>query len=61
VSDIKIVGEITMKKPKIVVDLLTVIDVCIEASNVWARLLVSRGKGPSKKKQNDWNVNITDR
>jgi hypothetical protein len=61
VSDIKIVGEITMKKPKIVVDLLTVIDVCIEASKVWARLLVSRGKGPSKKKQNDWNVNITDR
>jgi hypothetical protein len=61
VSDIKIVGEITMKKPKIVVDLLTVIDVCIEASKAWARLLVSRGKVPSKKKQNDWNVNIIDR
>jgi hypothetical protein len=31
VSDIKIVEEIAMKKPKIVVDLLAVVDVCIEA------------------------------
>jgi hypothetical protein len=32
VSDIKTVEEITMKKPKIVADLLTIADVCIEAS-----------------------------
>jgi hypothetical protein len=31
VSDIKIVKEIIMKKPKMVVDLLAVTDVCIEA------------------------------
>jgi hypothetical protein len=31
VSDIKIVKEIVMKKPKMVVDLLAVTDVCIEA------------------------------
>jgi fructose 1,6-bisphosphatase len=43
VSDIKTVEEITMKKPKMVADLLTVADVCIEAQ---ARLLESRGKGP---------------
>jgi hypothetical protein len=32
VNDIKTVEEIAMKKPKIVVDLLAVTDVCIEAS-----------------------------
>jgi hypothetical protein len=32
VSDIKTVEEITMKKPKTVGDVLTVADVCIEAS-----------------------------
>jgi hypothetical protein len=32
VSDIKTVEEITMKKPKTMADLLTVADVCIEAS-----------------------------
>jgi hypothetical protein len=32
VSDIKNVEEITMKEPKTVADLLTVVDVCIEAS-----------------------------
>jgi fructose 1,6-bisphosphatase len=32
VSDIKTVEEIVMKKPKIVADLLAVVDVCIEAS-----------------------------
>jgi hypothetical protein len=35
VSDIKIVEEIAMKKPKTVVDLLVVVDTCIEASKVW--------------------------
>jgi fructose 1,6-bisphosphatase len=35
VSDIKTVEEITMKKPKIVADLLTVANVCIEASEAW--------------------------
>jgi hypothetical protein len=46
VSDIKIVEEITMKKPKIVVDLLAVADVCIEACEARVWLLESRGKGP---------------
>jgi hypothetical protein len=32
VSDIKTIEEITMRKPKIVLDLLAVTDVCIEAS-----------------------------
>jgi hypothetical protein len=39
VSDIKTVEEITMKKPRTVVDLLAVADVCIEASEAQARLL----------------------
>jgi hypothetical protein len=47
VSDIKTVEEIAMKKPKMVADLLTVADVCIEAQT---RLLESRGKGPLKSK-----------
>jgi hypothetical protein len=34
VSDIKTVEKITMKKPKIVIDLLTVTDICIEPSEV---------------------------
>jgi hypothetical protein len=50
VSDIKTVEEIAMKKPRTVVDLLAVVDICIEASEARARLLESRSKGPSKKK-----------
>jgi hypothetical protein len=47
-----------MKKPKLVADLLTVADVCIEAR---ARLLDSQNKGPSKKKQQeDREVNTVD-
>jgi hypothetical protein len=61
VSNIKIVEEITMKKPRMVADLLAVADVCIEASEARARLLESRGKGPSKEKQDDQEVNTTDR
>jgi hypothetical protein len=49
-----------MKKLKMVVDLLTVVDVCIEASEARARLLESSGNRPSKKKQDDREVNITD-
>jgi hypothetical protein len=60
VSDNKTIEEITMKKPKIVGDLLTVADMCIEASEARARLLESRGKGPSKKKQDDQELNTTD-
>jgi hypothetical protein len=60
VSDIKTIEEITMKKPKIVADLLAVVDVCIEASEAQPRLLESHGKGPSKKKQDDREVNTTD-
>jgi hypothetical protein len=61
VSDIKIVEEIAMKKPKTVANLLAVADVCIEASKARARLLESRGNGLSKKKQDDREVNTTDR
>ncbi len=50
VSDIKTVEEIAMK-PKMVVDLLAIVDVCIEASEARAWLLESCNKGPSKKKQ----------
>jgi hypothetical protein len=45
VSDIKTVGEIAMKKPKTVADLLTVANTCIEASEVRPRLLESCGRG----------------
>jgi hypothetical protein len=51
VSDIKTVEEIAMKKPESVADLLSIVDVCIEASKARAHLLDSRNKGPSKKKQ----------
>jgi hypothetical protein len=59
VSDIKTVEKITMKKPRTVADLLAVADVCIEASYARTRLLESRGKGPSKKKQDDREVMTT--
>jgi hypothetical protein len=49
-----------MKKPKMVVDLLVVTDICIEASESRARLLESRGKGPSRKKD-DQVVNTAER
>jgi hypothetical protein len=49
VSDLKTVEEIAMKKPKTVVDLPAIADVCIEASEARARLLESRGKGTKKK------------
>jgi hypothetical protein len=61
VSDIKVVEEIAMKKPKMAANLLIVIDTCIEASEAWARLLESRSKGSSKKKQDNREVNMTDR
>jgi hypothetical protein len=60
VSDIKTAKEITMKKPKMVANLLVVTDICIEASEAWAWLLDSRGKGSVKKKQDDQEVNTTD-
>jgi hypothetical protein len=59
VSDLKTIEEITMKKPKTVTNLLTVVDVCIEASEARARLLESCGKGPSKKKE-DREVNTNE-
>ncbi len=46
VSDIKVVEEIAMKKPKMVVDLLIIADTCIEVSEARAQLLESRSKGP---------------
>jgi hypothetical protein len=49
VDEIKIVEEIAIKKPKTVVDLLTVTNVCIEASEARDRLLKSQGKGTSRK------------
>jgi hypothetical protein len=60
VGDIKTVEEITMKKDKMVDDLLAVANVCIMASEARAQLPESRNKGPSKKKlQEDWEVNTT--
>jgi hypothetical protein len=56
VSDVKTVEEIAMKKPKMVAELLTVTDICIEASEVRACLLESHGKGPSRK-NDDRGVN----
>jgi hypothetical protein len=50
-----------VKKPKTVADLLAIADTCIEASEARAQLLESRGKGPTKKKQDDQEVNKTDR
>jgi hypothetical protein len=50
-----------MKKPKTVANLLIVADTCIKASEAQARFLESHSKGPSKKKQDDREVNVTDR
>jgi hypothetical protein len=59
VSDIKTVEEIAMKKPKTVADLLAVANICIEAFKAQARLLESRGKGPSRKRD-DREVNTVE-
>jgi hypothetical protein len=48
-----------MKKLKMVVDILTVADVCIEAFESWAQLLEFHSKGTSKKKE-DQEVNTID-
>jgi hypothetical protein len=55
----KTVEEIAMKKPKTVTDLLAVADVCIEAFESRARLLESRGKGLSKRRD-DREVNTAE-
>jgi hypothetical protein len=56
------VEEIAIKKTKTMVDLLTVVDICIEASEARAWLLESRNKGPPRKKQqDDREVNTVDR
>jgi hypothetical protein len=60
VSNITTVEEITMKKPKTVVNLLAVTNVCIEASEARAWLLETWGKGTSRKKD-DCKVNIANR
>jgi hypothetical protein len=60
VGDLKTVEEIAIKKPKMVTDLLTVADVCIEASEARARLLESRGKGASRRRDNQ-EVNTAER
>jgi hypothetical protein len=49
VIDIKTVKKITMKKPKIVADLLPVADESIEAFEAQARLLDACNKGSAKK------------
>jgi hypothetical protein len=59
VSDIKTIETIATKKPKMMAGLLAIADIYIEASEARARLLESRGKGPSKKKRDDWEVNTT--
>jgi hypothetical protein len=43
-----------------VADLLPVVNVCIEASEAWAQIMESRGKGTSRKKD-DHEVNTADR
>jgi hypothetical protein len=53
VRDIKTVEEITLKKLKTVADLLTVADICIEASKAQDRILESRNKGLPREKQHD--------
>jgi hypothetical protein len=53
--------EIVMKKPRTVTDLLAVDDICMKASEAQTRLLESRGKGHMKKKQDNREVNTTDR
>jgi hypothetical protein len=58
-SDVKTMEEIAMKKPKTVTDLLAVADICIEASEAQTRLLKSRGKGPSRKRD-DREVNTAE-
>jgi hypothetical protein len=60
VSDLKIVEEIVMKKTKTVTGLLAVADVCIEASKAQTRLLESRGKWLSRRRD-DREVNTTER
>jgi hypothetical protein len=60
VSDLKTVEEIAMKKPKTVAGLLVVADICIEASEAWARLLESRGKGPLRRRD-DREFNTAER
>jgi hypothetical protein len=58
VTNIKTIEEIAMKKPKIVANLLVVVDVCFEASEARARLLDTHNKGPSNnKQQEDQEVN----
>jgi hypothetical protein len=49
VSDIKTVEEIAMKKPKMVANLLAVVDTCIEASEARARLFESHARGPTRR------------
>jgi hypothetical protein len=49
VSDIKIAKEIAMTQPRTVVDLLAIVDVCIEASEARAWLLESCGKDPRRR------------
>jgi hypothetical protein len=60
VNDVKTMEEIAMKKLKAVADLLAVADICIEAFEARAQLLESRGKGPSRKKD-DREVNTAKR
>jgi hypothetical protein len=44
VSDIKTIKEIVIKKPRTMVDLFAVADVCIEASEASVQFIESRGK-----------------
>jgi hypothetical protein len=58
VSDLKIVEEIAIKKPKMVADLLAV--ACIEAFEAWTRLLESRGKGPQRRWMIERSTQLTE-
>jgi hypothetical protein len=50
ISDVNTVEEIAIKKPKTMADLLTITDICIEASEAQAQLLESHGKGSLRKR-----------
>jgi hypothetical protein len=65
IQDIEIIdtfcnGVNDIKMPKMVANLLAVANICIEASEARARLHESHVKGLAKKKQDDWEVNMTD-
>jgi hypothetical protein len=50
VTDIQTIEEITMKKPKVMANLLAIADECIEASEVQAPLLDACKRAPQRRR-----------